>query len=183
MTDKQPDRVLGIFSHPYCNSDDESGSDGEGGRVFIINKKEQRSVSATTFVHKLESRRLKFVRAQKGAKRTNIMERVRVAAQEPVESDISFHLPPRAPLDYFDPAYYNDLPVQTRFDYSKNGVALPLVQYHDNKDWKTMDKATFMEKYDNDVLKLYDIPTKEEMEGKGNEGWEEENVADDLMEE
>lgn len=42
-----------------------------------------------------------------------------------------------------------------------------------------MDKNTFMQKYGNDVLQLYDIPTSDEMEGKGNDGWASEEEADD----
>ncbi|KAJ7922127.1 hypothetical protein B0H13DRAFT_2306004 [Mycena leptocephala] len=183
IEDKLPDRVVALVGEPYCNSDDESGSDGEGNHAYIVSAKLQRGVSATTFVHKLEKRRLAFVLQQKGRRRTNLHERTRVRVEESVESDISYHMPKNAPIDYFDPEFFNDLPAKTRFAISKNGVALPLPQYHANKDWKTMPKTAFMAKYGNEVLKQYDIPTPEEMDGQGNSGWEEDEVEEEVMEE
>ncbi|KAJ6517774.1 hypothetical protein DFH09DRAFT_1098676 [Mycena vulgaris] len=167
LHDKQPDRVISMLSDPRCHSDDESGTDDNGNRVFLISKKSARSVSAAAFTHHLEAKRIRFVRGTKGKKRQNI-------------SDISFELPEAAPIDWFDPDTYNDLPAQTRFDIFKKGVALPLVQHHQNPDWKMMDKATFMTKYGNEVLKQYRIPTPAEMEEAGNAGWEEDEV-DDMM--
>ncbi|KAJ6612421.1 hypothetical protein B0H10DRAFT_2223150 [Mycena sp. CBHHK59/15] len=44
-----------------------------------------------------------------------------------------------------------------------NGVALPLAMHLDKTDWKTMPRCEFMNKYGNDILDLYSIPTDEEM--------------------
>ncbi|KAJ6779224.1 hypothetical protein DFH09DRAFT_1091854 [Mycena vulgaris] len=169
-----------MLSDPRCYSDDESGTDDNGNRVFLISKKSARSVSAAAFTHHLEAKRIRFVRGTKGKKRQNIVERTRILLPNASESDISFELPEAAPIDWFDPDTYNDLPAQTRFDIFKKGVALPLVQHHQNPDWKMMDKATFMTKYGNEVLKQYCIPTPAEMEEAGNAGWEEDEV-DDMM--
>lgn len=173
--DKLPERVVRLMKDPRCNSDDESGVEEDGTLIYAINQKTPRSVSATSFIRSVDAKRLKFTRGKKGKKH----ERTRMVVPNPNETEMSFQLPDAVPIDWFDPAYFNDLPAKTRFDYSKNGVALPLPQHHQNKDWKTMDKNTFMQKYGNDVLQLYDIPTSDEMEGKGNDGWASEEEADD----
>ncbi|KAJ6524070.1 hypothetical protein DFH09DRAFT_1096231 [Mycena vulgaris] len=192
LTDKRVDfgtldkllaRVISLFSDPHCNSDDESGSDADHQRVFLVNKKGQRSISATTFTHKLEDRHLKFDRAARGKKCSNLAERTLVRRPNATESDISFQLPPSAPIDWLDPETYNDLPAQTRFHYFQNGVALPLVEHHNKTDWKTMDKPTFMEKYGNNVLKLYNIPTEEELAEAGDTGWGWDEEDPDMMQE
>ncbi|KAK7050362.1 hypothetical protein R3P38DRAFT_3173702 [Favolaschia claudopus] len=64
----------------------------------------------------------------------------------------------------FDPAYFNDLPAKMCYEYSLQGVLLPLIQHIEKEDYKTMDDETFMSTYGNDVLALYNIPTKAEME-------------------
>ncbi|KAJ7243884.1 hypothetical protein B0H12DRAFT_1236243 [Mycena haematopus] len=179
LGDKLPNRVIALFGKPYCNSDDESGSDGEGHSGQVVNAKSQRSASTSDFVQKLDKRRIAFARAQKGKKRTNLQERPRFRVAEPAESDISYHIPKFAPIDYFDPEFFNNLPAETRFKYSNNGIALPLLKFHDAKDWKTMGKADFMAKYGNEVLKQYNIPTEEEMEGQGNDGWDEPEAEPD----
>ncbi|KAJ7163396.1 hypothetical protein C8R43DRAFT_1123010 [Mycena crocata] len=81
-----------------------------------------------------------------------------------VRSDLSLQIPEKTTVDWFDPAYFNDLPTSVRSKYAENGVALPLIDFHANPDWRTMGDAEFMVKYGNDVLALYKIPTEEEME-------------------
>jgi hypothetical protein len=100
-----------------------------------------------------------------------VFERTRIIPVDPLESDLSFQMPEKAPIDFFDPVEFNDLPAKTRFRYAQYGVALQLVQFHDNTNWKTMNKEAFMSKYGNDVLKLYNIPIEEEMNKEGNSGW------------
>ncbi|KAJ7209320.1 hypothetical protein GGX14DRAFT_453423 [Mycena pura] len=170
--DKWPDRVIDLVRDPHCNSDDESASDGEGGRIHRVAKKGIRSESATLFIHAQEMRRLKNSQAKRGKRKVNLMERTRVRSDDAEESDISFHIPKKAPIDWFDPAEFNDFPASLRFQYSKYGVALPLPEYHSRTDWKTMNKDTFMTAYGDEVLKQYNIPTEEEMRSAGNQGWE-----------
>ncbi|KAJ7159877.1 hypothetical protein C8R43DRAFT_1124237 [Mycena crocata] len=165
LVDKQPPRVITMISDPHAHSDDESASDGEGNEVHLINEKGPpgpRSESATTWLRVLDPRRKKLKRSmgRKGKKE----ERKRRAGDDAVVSDLSYQIPKTTTIDWFDPAYFNDLPAGIRFNYAKTGVALPLVQFHGNKDWKTMDDATFMAKYGNDVLAQYEIPTQEEMD-------------------
>ncbi|KAJ7140578.1 hypothetical protein C8R43DRAFT_892749 [Mycena crocata] len=80
-------------------------------------------------------------------------------------SSISRRFPKRAPLDWFDPEYFNSLPANLRARYRKGGISLPLPQHWQNTDFQTMADAEFMERYGNEVLKLYKLPTKEELDG------------------
>ncbi|KAJ6474507.1 hypothetical protein DFH09DRAFT_1472995 [Mycena vulgaris] len=154
--DKLPARVISLFSDPRCNSDDESGSDADHQHIFLVNKKDI----------------LNLIGLPEAKKCSNLAERTRVRRPNTTESGISFQLPPSDPIDSLDPETYNDLAAQTRFNYFQNGVALPLVEHHNKTDWMTMDKPTFMEKYGNNVLKLYNIPTEEERAEAGNMGWD-----------
>ncbi|KAJ7364596.1 hypothetical protein DFH08DRAFT_659261, partial [Mycena albidolilacea] len=168
----------------FCNSDDESDTDDAGKKIYTVNAKGIRSVSATTFVHQLEVRRLKTDAREKGKKKINVVEHTRIRVATPAESDLSFQMPKKVPIDYFTPSEFNDFPAETRFKYAQYGVALPLVAHHGNADWKTMDRETFMTKYGNEVLKQYNIPTEEEMAQQGNDGWSDDgepiNIPDDL---
>ncbi|KAJ7634465.1 hypothetical protein FB45DRAFT_1141427, partial [Roridomyces roridus] len=81
-------------------------------------------------------------------------------------SRLSRILPEGIPIDYFDPEFFNKLDPRERAKYAKTGVAFPLPQYCTNEhhsDWAKMGKKDFMVKYGNDVLKLYNLPTAEEL--------------------
>ncbi|KAF8205248.1 hypothetical protein K438DRAFT_1757234 [Mycena galopus ATCC 62051] len=83
-------------------------------------------------------------------------------------SELGTILPPNVPVDWFTPEYYNALSLKERARYVNTGVAFPLEDFvfdeaHD--DWEKMGKQEFMEKYGNDVLELYDIPSAEEIDG------------------
>ncbi|KAJ6506587.1 hypothetical protein C8R45DRAFT_816813, partial [Mycena sanguinolenta] len=151
----------------------EPGKLADGTHVYFVNKKSIRSASANAFIQKLDARRAK---SEGGGRRrgSNLAERKRIRRDQPSDSDFSLQRPTKVPVDYFAPDEFNDLPVKARFNYAKNGIALPLVQFLDNKDWKTMDKSSFMEKYGNQVLAQYSIPTQEEMDRAGNTGWDSE---------
>ncbi|KAJ6450953.1 hypothetical protein C8R47DRAFT_1170681 [Mycena vitilis] len=82
-------------------------------------------------------------------------------------SDIGVILPPDVPVDFFTPEFFNALTLKERARYVKTGVAFPLKDFvfdeaHD--DWKTMGKKEFMEKYGDDVLDQYDLPSAEEID-------------------
>ncbi|KAF8173147.1 hypothetical protein K438DRAFT_1772251 [Mycena galopus ATCC 62051] len=71
--------------------------------------------------------------------------------------------------------------------YVNTGVAFPLEDFafdEAHNDWKTMGKKDFMEKYGNDVLEQYDIPSPEEIDAlpdsdaDDEEGEEELNLED-----
>ncbi|KAJ7092106.1 hypothetical protein C8R43DRAFT_1141951 [Mycena crocata] len=159
LLDKQPARVITMVKPQRAHSD------GEGGRVHWINNKGSpgpRSDSAGSFLRGLDPRRkkLKSGKARSGKKE----ERKHRAEDQAVTSEMSYQIPEITTMDWFNPEYFNELPVATRFEYRKYGVALPLLQFHGNKDWKTMDDVTFMTAYGNNVLAQYDIPTQEEMD-------------------
>ncbi|KAJ7165249.1 hypothetical protein C8R46DRAFT_1035854 [Mycena filopes] len=170
VIDLQPARVLAMVKDPRAYSDDESEIEADSGiPIYSVNKKGLRGASAASFLHSLDPRAANY--ALGNGKRKLVKARKRI--------------PSKAPIDWFDPAWFNELPAQARFDYAQNGVALLLLQFHNNTDYKTMDKNTFMEAYGNDVLKQYNVPTEEEMTEAGNNGYS--NVlgdgSDDEMEE
>ncbi|KAJ7640604.1 hypothetical protein B0H17DRAFT_1105465 [Mycena rosella] len=95
---------------------------------------------------------------------------------------ISRRFPSNATMDYFDPIYFNALPKSLRARYRHSGVALPLPS-HWKENWQHLTDTQFMEKYGNEVLKSYQLPTDEQMESAGDneEEQEDEDEVDDLM--
>ncbi|KAJ7818403.1 hypothetical protein B0H14DRAFT_2601283 [Mycena olivaceomarginata] len=102
-------------------------------------------------------------------------------------SEIGLILPPNVPVDFFTPEFFNALTLKERARYVNTGVAFPLEDFafdEAHNDWKTMGKKDFMEKYGNDVLKQYDIPSTEEidalpdLDANDEEGEEELNLED-----
>ncbi|KAK7020021.1 hypothetical protein R3P38DRAFT_3318933 [Favolaschia claudopus] len=172
VKDMWPDCVLQLVGDERCNSDDDSGTDDDHKVIYSINAKSLRSASATSFIHKLEDRRIADDQFTRGLKKSNLFERTRRRVPNAPESDLLIQIPKEAPIDWFDPERFNDFPAETRFKYVQYGVALPLLEHHKKADWKTMSKAVFMEKYGNDILKQFNIPTAAEMERQGNSGWE-----------
>ncbi|KAJ7640002.1 hypothetical protein DFH06DRAFT_1478028 [Mycena polygramma] len=98
-------------------------------------------------------------------------------------SDIGVILPPDVPVDFFTPAFFNALTLKERARYVNTGVAFPLEDFafdeaHD--DWKTMGKKDFMEKYGNDVLEQYDIPSPEEIDALPDSDADDEEGEDEI---
>lgn len=58
--------------------------------------------------------------------------------------------------------------VRERADYANNGVAMPIpeicAQTHRIGEWKNVTEDIFMQKFGNDTLKLYNLPTQAEMD-------------------
>lgn len=97
-------------------------------------------------------------------------ERIR---QDPNPSEVSklTSLPESLPIDYFDPLYWNnELTLQERVKWAGENprIALPLARYCSSSDnvalWKGLSEEEFMSKYGKEVLKEYEIPTKEDRE-------------------
>ncbi|KAF5348752.1 hypothetical protein D9757_014136 [Collybiopsis confluens] len=76
--------------------------------------------------------------------------------------------PVHVPLDYFEPEFYNSMSVQERLSYMNNGVALPKPEHcqrwADVLNWKNLSKKEFMEKFGNNTLAQYAVPTEAELE-------------------
>ncbi|KAJ7715625.1 hypothetical protein B0H16DRAFT_1339616, partial [Mycena metata] len=99
----------------------------------------------------------------------------RVAHQKPGRdgarlpaTDLSRSLPTNVPIDYFSPAFFNDMTVRERASYMKNGIALPTEEHCETweaiQKWKGLSDAVFMQKYGTAKLALYNLPTLEELE-------------------
>ncbi|KAF9455477.1 hypothetical protein BDZ94DRAFT_1366458 [Collybia nuda] len=88
------------------------------------------------------------------------------------------------PIDWFDPTYWNTyLTVRERANYIQDGiyVALPMEEFCDSWGacvaWKNLPAKEFMATYGDNVLKQYNIPTKEEMEQL--EEWDNKDESDE----
>lgn len=163
-----PKAVGELTAQAECNSDDEVAYQPGTKQViaYLRKKKNARSTKVETWIRgTVDVGRIKRIQALGLAAQVK-EERQRTADPNDVTgSEISQRLPcPGVPLDWFDPEYFNAMPAAMRNAYAKKGaIALPLEQHLTKKDWKNMDEATFMKKYGNDVLALYDLPTAEEM--------------------
>jgi hypothetical protein len=88
-------------------------------------------------------------------------ERQRVVPDVQEESPFS-KLPKNVPIDWFDPTYFNSLPVIIRAQYRGAVVALP--ELWESIAWRQLDDDEFMERHGNRILAQYQIPTEEEIE-------------------
>ena len=94
-------------------------------------------------------------------------------------------MPKFIPIDQFDPGYWNTiLTVHERLDYIEHGIhiGLPLTEHCQTWEqcslWKILPEEEFMERYGDEVLEQYKMPTKEEIEQLRQ--WEEEVEELDL---
>lgn len=97
--------------------------------------------------------------------------RTRIGVANPPQSIIKKKgLPQKVSVDWYDPDLFNEFPAEFRARFIKSGVALPLMHHWVNgrppREIKTMPHEAFMEKYGNEVLALYELPTKAEMKKK-----------------
>ena len=77
-------------------------------------------------------------------------------------------MPESVPIDWFEPEAWNNFTVRERVEYTTGGitVGLPLEMHCDTLakcvEWKNLPEKEFMEKYGNDVLAQYHMPTEAE---------------------
>lgn len=80
---------------------------------------------------------------------------------------MSLRLPRHVPLDWHDPDIFNTYPARIRARYRTTGIALPAMHHWIGgrvpSKFKTMDDTEFMRDYGDEVLKMYNIPTQEEV--------------------
>ena len=73
----------------------------------------------------------------------------------------------QAPIDWFDPAFYNSLSVKLRARYKLSSVALPLPEHITSweaiKQIKALDRAAFMEHHGNAVAAQSNYSTADEI--------------------
>jgi hypothetical protein len=97
------------------------------------------------------------------------MERLREDPEPPVDSKLSA-MPESVPIDWFDPEAWNSFTVRERVEYTAGGISvgLPLEKHCDTlakcAEWKNLPEEEFMEKYGNDVLAQYQMPTEAEID-------------------
>lgn len=99
------------------------------------------------------------------------VERERVRVENPSPSPLTtLPLDKGLPLDWVDPTFYNEeLTLLEKWDFVKDGVriALPSKEYCTPANWhlwRDLKEKEFMERFGNDVLKDYNVPTEEQFE-------------------
>ncbi|KIK69736.1 hypothetical protein GYMLUDRAFT_236218 [Collybiopsis luxurians FD-317 M1] len=150
-----------------AHSDDEADPNAPSDQPqYFIHRKVGRNYLVTNFFRQLDDRYHHSGQQQPGQRGD------RKCVQRPADDTLDglfTRLPGNVPIDYFDPDYYNNfLSVELRAKYAANGVALPLKDHCEDPEeialWKNMNEEEFMQKYGNDVLALYNLPTQEELD-------------------
>ncbi|KIM38756.1 hypothetical protein M413DRAFT_75795, partial [Hebeloma cylindrosporum] len=133
--------------------------------IFHIKGKPGQSTKVTKFFRMLDGDRVASNLRLKGKNRK--MEHHRVDPETPKDSTLTAMLE-AAPIDWFEPEVWNTFTVQERVEYTMGGikVALPFEEHCDTlakcTAWKNLPEAEFMERYGNDVLAQYQMPTEAE---------------------
>ncbi|KAJ7629153.1 hypothetical protein DFH06DRAFT_1338433 [Mycena polygramma] len=179
LADGWPQGVAALVAEPYANSDDEFDSETQ---TYTIKPKNARGANATNFIRGTVDPGCKKMKTTQGQFRG----RIRVIVPDAEPTKISERLPDDVPLDWFNPAVFNEYPARLRAKYRNKGIALPAARHWVNGQvpdrFKTMDDAYFMERYGNEVLALYRLPTDEEiaqMRENGEDPDESQNHRDD----
>ncbi|KAJ7882390.1 hypothetical protein B0H14DRAFT_3433500 [Mycena olivaceomarginata] len=172
-----PAHTIRILEDVECHSDDEgpvaNPADPRNPK-YNINKKTARNPYITDFFRELDQRRFNAADGL-GKAQYLVKERNRVYTEaDAKDTKISRRFPPDATVDWFDPEYFNKLPVSIRALYRDAGVALPLPA-RAQENWQKLSEDDFMAEYGDEVLGLYSFPTDSDME-RGDE-----DEVDDMM--
>ncbi|KAJ7831128.1 hypothetical protein B0H14DRAFT_3464277 [Mycena olivaceomarginata] len=172
-----PAHTIRILEDVECHSDDEgpvaNPADPRNPK-YNINKKTARNPYITDFFRELDQRRFNAADGL-GKAQYLVKERNRVYTEaDAKDTKISRRFPPNATVDWFDPEYFNKLPVSIRALYRDAGVALPLPA-RAQENWQKLSEDDFMAEYGDEVLGLYSFPTDSDME-RGDE-----DEVDDMM--
>ncbi|KAJ6578419.1 hypothetical protein B0H19DRAFT_1020685 [Mycena capillaripes] len=143
-----------------AHSDDERppGGDAKKKKGLNICTKDGRSEIVTAFVRELDT--------------SHMVPEMRNVTDPPTPSSaLSRVLPVGVPIDFWDPKFYNEeLDVEEKAMYINTGVAFPLGKFCNDKNaskWAKMPAKEFMEKYGNEVLAQYNLPTPDEIAALG----------------
>ncbi|KAE9390224.1 hypothetical protein BT96DRAFT_1002460 [Gymnopus androsaceus JB14] len=144
------------------HSEDEHNPN-HNGEQYLIHEKEGRNSIVTSFFC-LEDKRYQKASKQRTGACTN---RICVEPAVQIAATVT-HFPSNVPIDYFKPSFFDQMSVRKRAVYMDNGVALPIPKiYADGNrigEWKNLLYNKFMEKFGNNMLKLYSLPTEAELE-------------------
>jgi len=150
---------------PKATSDDEADPSGrtiKGQKVFLINKRPERSSKFEVFIRRLDKKR--YETAQMDS-RKRWKERPRELPSQPKQTAYPT-LPSNMPIDYFDHEYYNSLQPRLRHDITNTKIALlPDVNlsFTGTADEKLTDQV-FNSKYGAEVLMKYNLVNEAEFD-------------------
>ncbi|KAF5390397.1 hypothetical protein D9757_005172 [Collybiopsis confluens] len=157
--------VVHLAEENEAHSDDELDPNSPPNEErYLIRIKEGRAPHVTELFRFID---IRYQQAQqrKAGTRTN---RVRAIPAESIGPSKIPRFPVHVSLDYFEPEFYNSMSVRERLSYMNNGVALPKPEHcqrwADVLNWKNLSKKEFMEKFGNNTLAQYAVPTEAELE-------------------
>jgi hypothetical protein len=168
-----------------ATSDDEADQAGalvNHQTIRWIKRRPERSEAAEKFIRRLDELREKSVR-QSAGKRWNERPR-RVPATHQKDSTF-LKLPENMPIDYFKPAFYNDLLPRLRYNIAKPVITfLPSdqVPFTGTED-ERLSTVKFNRKYGADVLSRYQLVTEDDFADDEDDDEDDEMLYDEEPEE
>ncbi|KAF5320345.1 hypothetical protein D9611_011348 [Ephemerocybe angulata] len=144
-----------------ATSDDERDPDGgfEDCRpIYFIKKRPERSAGMELFIRRLEAAQDMQIGLLSNRTRTDRIRKVPPPSQQKTTGFTA--LPPDMPIDYYDPAFFNMLPLKVRAKADITKIALPPNPAKTFTNFKTERKLTnegLMIKYGKTVLSRYNL--------------------------
>lgn len=88
------------------------------------------------------------------------------------------------PIDWFDPKYFNALPVSIRAQYNPKNIAMPAKDDCNNLSWAelkaaVLDREKFIKTHGRKVKGLFNYPTEEEIKNAQMESGDESDESDE----
>jgi hypothetical protein len=161
-----------------ATSDDEEIPPKSG--IFVTKKKYGRSAEMEEMVVALDQKREMMVSLTQNA-RWQERKRVRPTENQPPSSFP--RIPYDVPLDYYDPAFFNELPAGTRrkiIASTAPRIALPprgMPLFASKDPVARLGHDQFMARYGNDLLNSYDLPSSDEDSDSTSDGSDDDGDA------
>ncbi|KAF8169901.1 hypothetical protein K438DRAFT_1983031 [Mycena galopus ATCC 62051] len=154
-----------------ANSDDEGpipNAADPSGWTYYINHKRGHNPYITDFICELDTPHFKTAEALGHSQYVMAKRSHQFDANRATYSDIGRCFPRDTTLDWFDPEYFNILPVSMRALYRDSGIAIPLPDDW-KTNWKTLSYEDFMDQFGDKVLCMYNLPTDSDLECGDND--------------
>ncbi|KZV83574.1 hypothetical protein EXIGLDRAFT_625450, partial [Exidia glandulosa HHB12029] len=181
---KAPRRQERMVMDPLAHSDDESALSTK--KVHLVRAKPLRSAKVTRWLERLDNDMAR-TKAMTQRRQPSTIPKIECMRSNTAPPTKTHRLPMKhlVPIDWFEPEEFNSLPVAVRRRWTESPhVAFPLdenlmyqVPPHESM---TMKEGPFMEKYGNEVLKLYKLPQpgENDSDSEDPDAWTEDEKDD-----
>ncbi|PPQ74620.1 hypothetical protein CVT26_007464 [Gymnopilus dilepis] len=157
---------------PEGHSDDEcveiTNASGEKEFVYEIAEVEGRSTKYTTFYHDVIDPRTRIEQRRRGQHKKQFRRRVVPEEARPSRFE-GEPLPKKVFIDYFEPDFWNNFSIEDKARYIENGIYIGMPpanlckRWQDVVEWKGLNRDQMKERYGDEVLREYTIPTVDEL--------------------